>query len=276
MRFPVPTGFTAVYSGLCVAAALGPGSWKRAGSWAKAEHVKLNAHLCVSKGQFLALRNFDNAPLTVRLEELGEGDNWPHQEILVGEDSAPGRAWESLERMRTTPGRIGFAATLSSVARFTVGESSLCTVGKWSTKMALIAQGVQADGAVESVTVSLSKTGSSFSPDWELQVYDLVGAVSDTQTEFKLRKAVPFQVNEGVKEAQTVALSAPVVVTRGQCLAVYCASQYIQLKCTSGESVKYDCFYGDKPTAIDGKTILKKWSGRMGFSATVLAGGVCG
>ena len=147
-----------------------------------------------------------------------------------------------------------------------VGEASLCTVGKWSTKMAMLGLPVKANSTVQSVTVSLAENGSGFSADWELQVYD-----RGSGREFTLRSVTPFRVDTGNRGEQTVALAQPAAVAAGQYLAVYCRGADVQLKCTSKESVKYECFYGSAP-GVNSSSTLSTWSGRMGWRAALNVG----
>ena len=58
----------------------------------------------------------------------------------------------------------------------------------------------------------------------------------------------------------------------GQYLAVYCRGADVQLKCTSKESVKYECFYGSAP-GVNSSSTLSTWSGRMGWRAALEVGG---
>ena len=146
-----------------------------------------------------------------------------------------------------------------------MGEASLCTVGKWSTKMAMLGSAVSASGFVNSVTVSLSDTAKSVSADWELQVYDRGAGKA-----FTLRSATPFRVDPSDTGEQTVGLSSAAAVAAGQYLAVYCRGSDVQLKCTSKEDVKYECFYGTAPS-VGSSANLTSWSGRMGWSALVEA-----
>ena len=148
-----------------------------------------------------------------------------------------------------------------------MGEASLCTVGKWSTKMAMLGLPVKANSTVQSVTVSLAENGSGFSPDWELQVYD-----RGSGREFTLRSVTAFRVDTGNRGEQTVALAQPAAVAAGQYLAVYCRGADVQLKCTSKESVKYECFYGSAP-GVNSSSTLRTWSGRMGWRAALEVGG---